>query len=692
MTPSSTDSPLTSGPAARERPPAPPTRSRWAYVSLLRVPLLTAALFVLLPVVATATRASALLLGLFDVGGAGVWTVAAGAFMLSLTVMTTSCLVLAYGDRRCGVPGVGAVYPVPKRWYVAAGGLAVPTLAAVALTGRESLPALLGWTAAGLLAALALYELVRRALRPLDRSRLAAACAAWLARHPEVGAGYVDLERRTLLRGHRSAANLLLVTGALYVLLGQEPGPNGLQVPTLAYLLLLVTVACWALAGAAFFLDRYRVPLLLPAVALVALTGARGGSDHYFQLQPSWVEPPVSPAEALAAHPAGSPPPSGAILVAASGGGIQAAAWTVRVLTGLEEICRQELGQACGFARAVRLISSVSGGSVGAMYVTAAYDRGRLPAADRLERLVAIAEASSLEYAGWGLLYRDLFRPLYPHFDYADRGSALEDAWQREVDLSAPLESWRTDVRRGERPASIFNATISESGERVLMGTANPHEAPGRRTFEALFPDNDLRIVTAARLSAAFPYVSPAARADNDETGSVHFVDGGYYDLYGVASLIDWLDAAVRGDGGPGAPIPRVLVLQLRGAPPDEDRPEQRRGWFYQAYAPLGALLGARETGQLARNDEEVSLLQRALAGRVAVSSVVFQFCGASAPLSWHMTRAQKAAIDAEWAAERRSAGTRAVLDFLRSMAGASVPTAPVDVRARCLPTQAAVQ
>jgi hypothetical protein len=335
------------------------------------------------------------------------------------------------------------------------------------------------------------------------------------------------------------------------------------------------------------------------------------------------------------------------------------------------------------------LISSVSGGAVGAMYVTAAYEHGTLPDTTALERVVLRAEASSLEHVGWGLLYRDIFRPLYPHFDYEDRGSALEEAWQREVDLNAPLESWRADVRRGERPATIFNATISDTGERFLMGTANPQEADGRRNFEQLFAGYDLSIVTAARLSAAFTYVSPAARADIGDEASLHFVDGGYYDVYGVSSVLDWLDEALRtGDAQAPPSVSRVMLVQLRGAAPDGSPKGRSRGWFYQVYAPVDALLGARDVGQLSHDEDEVALLQRALGSRVALSSAVFQFCGGSPPLSWHMTDPQKTRIADEWAKERGYRSTQAVLDFLRD-SDASVRATVVSVPPRCAPAPA---
>jgi hypothetical protein len=174
-------------------------------------------------------------------------------------------------------------------------------------------------------------------------------------------------------------------------------------------------------------------------------------------------------------------------------------------------------------------------------------------------------------------------------------------------------------------------------------------------------------------------------------------VDGGYYDVYGIASLIDWLDEALGprelpdvGSGSSRA-ITRIFLIQIRGAPPEPDRPGQRRGWFYQVYAPLATLLGVRGTGQLAHNEQEIALLRRAWEGRVSISSAVFQFCGGSPPLSWHMTPRQVDAIGEQWEAERQYQSTRAVLDFLGApeTAGGDPPGASVDVPARCAPTPA---
>jgi hypothetical protein len=72
----------------------------------------------------------------------------------------------------------------------------------------------------------------------------------------------------------------------------------------------------------------------------------------------------------------------------------------------------------------------------------------------------------------------------------------------------------------------------------------------------------DISVLTATRLSAAFPYVAPAARADVDGPG-VHIVDGGYYDNYGTSSLVEWLDYKLSDGSG----IQNVLIVLIHGAP-----------------------------------------------------------------------------------------------------------------------------
>jgi hypothetical protein len=387
-------------------------------------------------------------------------------------------------------------------------------------------------------------------------------------------------------------------------------------------------------------------------------------SDHYYRTTPHAASYSVAPAALLALSDAP------AIVVAANGGGIQAGAWAARVLTGLAQAARPEFGDT--FDESVRMISSVSGGGVGSMYFVNAYRDGRLPT--DLDPIMAQAEAPSLDDVAWGVAYPDLLRLLFPVFG-VDRGQALEWAWTRDSGLSRRLAEWRDDVYGRTRPANIFNATIVDTGERLLIGTTRVgwNSRLGLRNFEDLYPGTDVQIVTAARLSASFTYVAPAARADLAGP-QYHVVDGGYYDNYGMTTLMQWLQQALE-DSSPRPK--RVLVLQIRGTPPaGQAPPDPSHGWFYQAWAPVEAMLDVRTTGQLSHNEEEFQRLQEQWASRgVELDNAVFQFCGSRPPLSWHLTAREKQAIASEWQREMSTGGAWPVVRAF--MGGKPVPAQP---------------
>jgi hypothetical protein len=164
--------------------------------------------------------------------------------------------------------------------------------------------------------------------------------------------------------------------------------------------------------------------------------------------------------------------------------------------------------------------------------------------------------------------------------------------------------------------------------------------------------------------------------------------------------MIDWLDEALKdNERRPQAErINRVLVIQLRGAPPDQEKKGKKRGWFYQAYAPLAALLSVRDTGQISRNDEDVELFTRVWQSRVSISTATLQFCTEgdvtwrnAPPMSWRMTRDQKSAIAVQWKKEQGSANMKRILAFLSApdAAPGAVPSSPPLLAVRCKPEAA---
>lgn len=281
-----------------------------------------------------------------------------------------------------------------------------------------------------------------------------------------------------ILSGHVAAAILLALTFAGYFLLGLAKYwrlGDTFFVPTLCYVLLLATLLCWVFSSLAFFLDRYRIPVLIPVAAWLAITSVMPWSDYKFPLETiEGSSEEVAQADggsSLASEQTGD---DSLIVVAVNGGGIQAAAWAAQVLTGLEKECREQCDKE--FDENVRLISSVSGGSVGTMYFVNEYKDGQIDPNAELPGIVDRAEGSSIDEISWGVLYPDLVRSVLSKpipFGW-DRGRALEEAWLRHdtswdsrAGIEEGLSAWREDADRGDRPAVIFNTTITESGHRL---------------------------------------------------------------------------------------------------------------------------------------------------------------------------------------------------------------------------------
>jgi predicted acylesterase/phospholipase RssA len=501
-------------------------------------------------------------------------------------------------------------------------------------------------------------------------------------------AGYVAEGSKGLRDRHRFAAIQLVLSLVLYFALyvkglSTKADFGAPAIPTLCLILVLMMLGCLTLSALAFFCDRFRFPLLAVIGLYMAICSIFPQSDNFY---PSTERTQKQNAQTKPSSPRDTCPSSAGrpiVVVAASGGGIQSAAWTALVLSGLKEDM-QDLGN--DFDCSIKVISSVSGGSVGAMYFADAYNSGVLPkVAVPLEKYgpVANAEASSLDQITWGLVYQDVpwsvlpfakgisFSPVSLFSGQTltnDRGSALEHAWQLNDSLQrATLSRWTDDAANSRRPALIFNATIVETGERLLLSTdasfseqQSRDPSIGKRHFGGLYPDRDLQVTTAARLSATFPYVSPAGQIWRRHVSAedYHIVDGGYYDNYGVVSLLDWLDTNLQ---MPGPKPSKVIVVQIRGfrtRPPLS--PVRHRGFIFQALQPLQTLLHVRETGQFSHNQIDMELAQRPNVYSVPVLAVDFEFMATDEegeaiepPLSWHLTPKDKQVLKSEWDSER---------------------------------------
>ena len=423
---------------------------------------------------------------------------------------------------------------------------------------------------------------------------------------------------------------------------GQAAGGDLLA--TLAFVLVLGILVCHVLAGISFFADRFRIPVLLVVGLVLYARSWFPGADHVFPTFPAAGQERLTPRAVLEA----GRPEEGVIVVCANGGGIQAAGWTARVLTALEEA---EPGR---FSSHVRLVSGVSGGSAGLLPFLHDY-----PPARDWKQAFARATTSSLGTVGWGLTGPDLLRTVIPWdaFGEVDRGWALEQSWWRQG-IRGRVGGWREAARAGRLPGVLFNATIVENGASLAF--ANFDLARADAAFHQI-TGRDTKVTTAVRLSATFPLVTPAARA---EASGFHVVDGGYYDNAGVAAALEVLREALL--EGPPSRVRRVLFIQLRGFKVEAKAPSgKHESTAFQFLAPLETLAAVRGRAQLTRNETEIALFTAAAAARgIHFENLVVESPQRDVPLSWHLAPGEVSAIHTAWRGQSEPA-VSAVRRFL---------------------------
>jgi hypothetical protein len=698
-------------------------RARWwwiPYLYLLRIQIVIGIVLLFGPPVALS---SPLLRGLFDLHHdsakrtvISVTFVTLAALSASWTLLATTWAALYNAPDRFGTSRIKFItFPItwPERESFAI--FALPTVGASLCYSRRASHTPIWWLGLGVIfgvvAAIVVLYLARwsadllqeaaRATRRRDEQNVATRAVRRMLElmdRDHLRDGYIDRATGDLAPGHALAVTVFALTSGLYLAIGIGKWVRlGYEsnVSTLACVLLLLMMVCWFGAGLTFLLDQSRIPLLAVVAVAAFVVGMLPvpGSDHVYRT--SYARTRDQSPFAHDVLNLGSRTP---IVIAATGGGIQAAAWTARVLTGIDEALPADLKDA--YTHSIRLLSTVSGGGVGAMYFSERYGPEGFNRRDSLDNVVGLAEVSILDDVAWGTAYPDAVATFFPPIRavFGDRGQALETALTRKVELGRLLSDWRTQVWSDVRPANIFNATLVDSGERLLLGTSRLgwREERGLRNFECVYTDREIQVVTAVRLAASFTYVSPAARIDvpgkdhggcedvpersGDKRGvpkPYHVVDGGYYDDYGMTTLSEWLDEGLVGVGG-ARTFPRVLVIQIRSDPGiDRDQLDRWHGPLYQMWAPAETLLNVRATAQISHNDEEFERLQQFWRERhVEIDNVIFRFCGDHPPLSWHLTGSDKEKIESQWITHRdgESPELKAVRAFLR---GQPLPIEP---------------
>jgi hypothetical protein len=565
-------------------------------------------------------------------------------------------------------------------------------------------------------------SVVRRLLKSISNSQpLNIPLSPWKYVSPflarTLGAGYQDFDENGQLQlgpGHGFGGILATACVVMYLMAGagghnrlysDDPfGPARPYEAVLLQVILLMLLACWLLSGVSFYFDRFRVPVLLPLGLVLFVTSHLGTSDHAYHTSARNMGSEASlpkPQDSFAAAP------DHVIAIAAAGGGIQAAAWSGQVLCGL----RQEPEIGSEFQKSVLVISGVSGGSVGTMF----YLRCLEPSGGATKPKEAVMN-SSLEGIAWGLAHPDLVHAILPLKNFwwpgDDRGWALERSLRKNAQFNPPNRLLASPESVRQWPVLLFNSTELRTGDPMVFTNSDFPRLPKQgedthrvHSFHQMYPGRDVLLETAVRMSAAFPFVSPAARADSPGNAE-HLGDGGYFENAGIFALGEWLkEAANLNSPNQNGCVdlrhaPKKLLLLRIDAFPEsvwDGKPgDEPKRWSFQLIAPLLGVLHIRsEAPQVRGTAESADLLQllrnhgyeaSILTARYSPSSATAApgwpsvTCPKDPPLTWRLTEVDKLCIQRAWS----QVGPKLVAtisEFLTSPAKAPTCPLPGEVR-----------
>gem|GEM_PF-762031 len=303
------------------------------------------------------------------------------------------------------------------------------------------------------------------------------------------------------------------------------------------------------------------------------------------------------------------------------GGGIRAAVWTTMAVGALDSVIRaNNKSDSSGFQHHVFSYSGASGGTVGSAFLCGArFTYRKDPQHDKtfLPGNHSLYQTDNLTSDIVALLGRDLVIYSFGikhQYGIIDRARLMEEDWElNAIDQNINLKTrigtmWPRD-KRMEVPLLFSNTYDINQGRKGIVAPVllNSVDFPAAVLLEQspeLGPKQDLRLSTAAFLSARFPYVSPTGKHNQH-----NFTDGGTIENAGAETSLQAMRVFERARQKLSKQYPSlnnisINILSLVNEIKPLESPEQETN----LYEPLGPPLGILKTIDAnAKKAEEIS-------------------------------------------------------------------------------------
>lgn len=275
------------------------------------------------------------------------------------------------------------------------------------------------------------------------------------------------------------------------------------------------------------------------------------------------------------------------IVLNVSGGGLRSSYWTTKVL--------QELDKSTfngDLLKQAHLITGSSGGMLGAAFYRELYDqqnKGKLEKPKTNSDYLDQIGQDALNPVAFTLAVHDLFLA-FRKVDYQgtkypmDRGYAFDRKFNENTGgiLDRSFSDYRDLEYKSEVPTLILAPTIIGDGRRLIMSAQgmsflgvhpsylsfDPNKNYDGVEFSRLFKNQNadgLSFLTALRLSASFPYITPLVNLPSNP--EIELIDAGVRDNEGLELALrylhqfkPWIKENTKG----------VMIIQIKANRPDE--------------------------------------------------------------------------------------------------------------------------
>ena len=294
------------------------------------------------------------------------------------------------------------------------------------------------------------------------------------------------------------------------------------------------------------------------------------------------------------------------VLVGVSGGGLRASVWTMRVLQHTDSLLNGQL------MNHTTVMTGASGGMIGATYYRSLYyeaSQNRLTSnlynnkhlytvAKDLQNSILFSIAVNDIFVPWSSFKLDGIK--YPK----DRGYIFEKQLNENTNdlLDKRLSFYKNLEKEAKIPILFFSPVLANDGKRLLIGAQNlsyltasksTHQNQENVEFDGLDFNRffntqksaNLRLTSAIRMSATYPYVLPNVTLPTAPI--IEVMDAGWRDNYGVDLPIrfthifkDWIKENTSG----------IVFVQIRAAEKIDksDAEMQKQGIINSMINPLG--------------------------------------------------------------------------------------------------------